>query len=170
MCAILPAIATGLSLFQGLAMRSAAQDVANQTYETALQDVREGERSRSMQTTAEGERLKATKASERQKAQQIALQGRRAGASLKARGQFGNNLNLLLRDEGMKTGNRINAINQSVESFARQSGRRVQGIDAQFRQRRNVAQSRVNKAYAQVPGLTSTLLGAASSSLPFFET
>ena len=70
MCAILPAIATGLSLFQGLAMRSAAQQQAKQTYQTESENMRRADEAASRQTTAEGERLKATRASEAQKAQQ----------------------------------------------------------------------------------------------------
>ena len=70
-------------------------------------------------------------------------------------------------DEGRQTGNRINSINQSIESFTRQSGRRVQGIYAQRDQRRAASQSNINQAYSQIPSLTSTLLGAGSSVLPF---
>ena len=170
MCAVLPAIATGLSLFSGLAMRNAAQQQARQTYQTEVENVRRADEAANRQATAEGERLKATRASEAQKTQQISLAGRRArGAIRAAEGRSGNVMTALLMDEGRKTGNQINSINQSIESFARQSGRRVQGIYAQRDQRRASSQSNVNQAYSKVPSLTATLLGAGSSALPFVE-
>ena len=168
MCAVLPLVATGLGLFQGLAMRSAAQQQADQTYQTASENVRRQDDSASKQTTAEGERLKATTASQRQKQQQIGLAGMRArGAISASEGRSGNVLSALLMNEGRETTGKVDSINQSIESFARQSGRRVEGIYAQRDQRRSTSQSRVNEAYAKVPSLTSTLLGAASSGLQF---
>ena len=166
MCAIVPAIATGLGLFQGLAMRNAAKRQAQQTYTTESENMRRADEAASRQTTAEGERLKATRASEAQKAQQVSLAGRRARGKISAvEGRSGNLMSTLLMDESRQTDNRINSINQSLESFTRQSGRRVQGIYAQRDQRRAASQSRINQAYSQIPSLTSTLLGAGSSAL-----
>ena len=168
MCAVLPVVAGGLSLFSGLAMRNAAKQQAQQTYRTESENMRRADEAASRQTTAEGERLKATRASEAQKAQQVSLAGRRARGKVSAlEGRSGNLMATLLMDEGRQTGNRINSINQSIESFTRQSGRRVQGIYAQRDQRRAASQSNINQAYSQIPSLTSTLLGAGSSVLPF---
>ena len=43
MCAIVPAIATGLGLFQGLAMRNAAKRQAEQTPQTEYANIRSQE-------------------------------------------------------------------------------------------------------------------------------
>ena len=170
MCAIPAIAAASISLFQGLAMRNAAQQQAKQTYQTETENMRRQDAAASRQTTAEGERLKATRASEAQKAQLISLAGRRARGAISAtEGRSGNLMSALLMDEGRKTGNQINSINQSIDSFTRQSGRRVQGIYAQRDQRRAASQSNINKAYASVPSLAGTLLGAGSAALPYID-
>ena len=60
MCAVLPAIGVGLSLFQGLAMRGAAQDQADQTYQTASENVRRADEAKNLKVTAEGQKTKET--------------------------------------------------------------------------------------------------------------
>ena len=171
MCAIPAIAAAGLSLFSGLAMRDAAKQQAQQTYRTESENMRRTDDAASRQTTAEGERLKATRASEAQKAQQVTLAGRKARGKVSAvEGRSGNLMATLLMDEGRQTSNRINSINQSLESFTRQSGRRVQGIYAQRDQRRAASQSNINQAYASVPSLAGTLLGAGSAALPYIDT
>ena len=168
---VLPAVAVGLSLFQGLAMRSAAQDEARQIAKTERQNMVRAEESASKQVTAEGQKLSATQASEAQKAQRRRIAGiENIGKVKTLEGKGGNLMASLLMNEGRKTGDEINTINQSIESFARQSGRRVEGIYAQRDQRRSTSQSRVNQAYARIPSLTATLLGAGSAALPYIET
>ena len=60
------------------------------------------------------------------------------------------------------------AINQTLESATRQYRRNVQGLVAERDSRRNQIQSQINRAYNQIPSLSSVILGAASQGLSTF--
>ena len=112
---VLPAVAVGLSLFQGLAMRSAAQDEARQIAKTERQNMVRADESASKQVTAEGQKLSATQASEAQKAQRRRIAGiENIGKVKTLEGKGGNLMASLLMNEGRKTGDEINTINQSL--------------------------------------------------------
>ena len=171
MCAPLGAAALpfaaslGIGLIGGLAQRSAAQQRARQTYQTALQANQSAEQSFANQQSALGSRLKEEQATTAQIRLAKTIQGLQARGAIRASERAGLTVNLLLSDQERQTANAREALNQTLESATRQYRRNTQGLEAQRDNRRNQLQSQVNQAYNQIPSLSSIILGTATQGL-----
>ena len=163
MCSLAAGISGGLNLFQGLAMRGAAKDAAEQTAEQEKTGVKSAEDSKRNQQLALSEQ-KASK--EKQEAQNVFAKNidiLKAQSALLASGQAGNNINLLFADLGRQGGNFRESIRQDLESFSRQYDRNIQGTESEIQNIRNRLRSNTITAYNQIPSTGSIILGAATS-------
>lgn len=167
MCAALPAIATGLSLFSGLAMRSAAQQQASQTYQTEVQNVKAAEAARNLKVTTAGQNFKQQQAETAMKRQQATLEARKKVGALEASGISGNLLSTLTGEAQREGGNVVNNLNRSSAAQRRNLGLQVQGYDAELGRTISAGQSRVNQAYGQIPSITQIALGVGSKALTY---
>ena len=163
MCSLAAAVGGGLSLFQGLAMRGAAKDKANQTYQQELEGTQSAEDSKRNQQLALSERKAANENKEAQNVFAKNAEILKAQSSLLASGQAGNNINILFADLGRQGGNFRESVRQDLESFSRQYDRDIQGTEAEYQNIRNRLRSNTIQAYNQIPSTGSILLGAASS-------
>lgn len=167
MCAVLPLVATGLGLFQGLAMRSAAQQKADQTYQTELTNAKNAEDARNLKVTTAGQNLKTKEALTAQKRQQASLQTKQKVGSLEASGIGGNVLALLTGEaqrEGANVGNNLNISNAAQR---KNLGLEVRGYDAQLGRQLSAGQSNINQAYNEIPSMTQIALGVGSKALTY---
>ena len=163
MCSIPTGISGGLNLFQGLAMRGAAKDAAEQTAEQERTGVKSAEDSKRNKQLALSEQ-KASK--EKQEAQNVFAKNidiLKAQSALLSSGQAGNNINLLFADLGRQGGNFRESIRQDLESFSRQYDRNIQGTESEYQNIRNRLRSNTITAYNQIPSMGSIVLGAATS-------
>lgn len=163
MCSLAAGISGGLNLFQGLAMRGAATDAAEQTAEQEKTGVKSAEDSKRNQQLALSEQ-KASK--EKQEAQNVFAKNidiLKAQSALLASGQAGNNISLLFADLGRQGGNFRESIRQDLESFSRQYDRNIQGTESEYQNIRNRLRSNTITAYNQIPSMGSIVLGAATS-------
>ena len=163
MCSIAAAVGGGLALFQGLAMRGAAKDTAEQTAEQEKTGVKSAEDSKRNQQLSLSERKAANENKEAQNIFAKNIEILKAQSSLLASGQAGNNINLLFADLGRQGGNFRESVRQDLESFSRQYDRDIQGTEAEYQNIRNRLRSNTIQAYNQIPSTGSILLGAASS-------
>ena len=167
MCAVLPAIATGLGLFQGLAMRSAAQQKAEQTYETESTNMRGAEKARDLKVTIAGQNLKAKEAEAAMQRQAADLKTKRQVGTLEASGISGNLLSTLTREaesEGASLGFNLDRSNKALR---RNLGLETKAFDAELGRRRSASQSNINQAYNEIPSLSQIALGAGSKALTY---
>ena len=167
MCAVLPAIGVGLSLFQGLAMRTAAQQQADQTYQTELTNAKNAEDARNLKVTTAGQNLKTKEALTAQKRQQASLDTKQKVGALQASGIGGNLLGLLTGEaqrEGANVGNNLNISNAAQR---KNLGLEVRGYDAQLGRQLSAGQSNINQAYNQIPSMTQIALGVGSKALTY---
>jgi len=163
MCSLAAGISGGLNLFQGLAMRGAAKDAAEQTAEQEKTGVKSAEDNKRNKQLALSEQ-KASK--ENQEAQNIFAKNieiLKAQSTLLSSGQAGNNINLLFADLGRQGGNFRESIRQDLESFSRQYDRNIQGTESEYQNIRNRLRSNTITAYNQIPSTGSIILGAATS-------
>lgn len=167
MCAIVPAIATGLGLFQGLAMRNAAKQQAEQTAQTEYANIRSQEDAKNLKVTTAGQNLKDKEAAKARKSQAASLVTRQKVGSLQASGIAGNLLATLTGEQQREGANIQNNLNISRNTLRRNLGLEVRGYEAEASGRRNQSISNVNQAYAQVPSMTQTLLGVGSQALTY---
>ena len=166
MCSPLVAVSAGLSLFSGLALRSAKQEQARQTYQNAVTASQSVDESFANQQSALGARLKEEQASAAQKRLAKSIKGLEAKGALKTRpGIAGNLVALLDNNIDRQTANSRESINQSLESFTRQYRRNVQGLEIQRDSKRNRLQDSVNEAYNQIRSLSSVILDTATQGL-----
>ena len=161
MCAI--AASVGLSLFQGLAMRSAATQAAEDTAEIERQGVKSAEDAKRNKQLALAEQKQAKKAQEAQNVFAKNIESLQATKALLATGQVGNTMNLLVMDQARQAGNYRESVRQTLESFARQYDRNIQSTESEYQGIRNRLRSRTINAYNQIPSTGSILLGAATS-------
>ena len=167
MCAVVPAIATGLSLFSGLAMRSAAQQQARQTYETESANVKAADAARNLKVTTAGQNFKQQQAETAMKRQKAMLDARKKLGAIEASGISGNLLSTLTGEVKMEEGNVVNNLNRSNIALRRNLGLQVQGYDAELGRKISAGQSRVNQAYGQIPSITQIALGVGSKALTY---
>ena len=163
MCSLAAGISGGLKLFEGLAMRGAAKDAAEQTAEQEKTGVKSAEDNKRNKQLALSEQ-KASK--ENQEAQNIFAKNieiLKAQSTLLSSGQAGNNINLLFADLGRQGGNFRESIRQDLESFSRQYDRNIQGTESEYQNIRNRLRSNTITAYNQIPSTGSIILGAATS-------
>ena len=164
MCSLVAASA-GISLFQGLAMRGAAQDAAEQAYQTELAGVANAETDKRNKQAALMEQQSDKEKSSAQDKFAKSIDALRARASLLASERSGVSFNLILQDNERQAANYRESIRQSLESARRQHKRSIQQTEAQYQSIRNQYRSQTQEAYNQIPSLGSILLGAASSGL-----
>ena len=164
MCSLVAASA-GISLFQGLAMRGAAQDAADQAYQTEVAGVANAETDKRNKQAALMEQQSDKEKSSAQDKFAKSIDALRARASLLASERSGVSFNLILQDNERQAANYRESIRQSLESARRQHKRSIQQTEAQYQSIRNQYRSQTQEAYNQIPSLGSILLGAASSGL-----
>jgi len=164
MCNLVAASA-GISGLQGLAMRGAAQDAADQAYQVELAGVANAEVNKRNQQAALAEQLSDKAKITAQDKFAKSIDALRARASLLASERSGVSFGLILQDNERQAANYRESIRQSLESARRQHKRSIQQTEAQYQNIRNQYRSRTQEAYNQIPSLGSVLLGAASSAL-----
>ena len=164
MCSLVAASA-GISLFQGLAMRGAAQDAANQAYQVEVAGVANAETDKRNKQAALMEQQSDKEKTSAQDKFAKTIDALRARASLLASERSGVSFGLILQDNERQAANYRESIRQSLESARRQHKRSIQQTEAQYQSIRNQYRSQTQQAYNQIPSLGSILLGAASSGL-----
>ena len=164
MCNLVAASA-GISLFQGLAMRSAAQDAADQAYQVEVAGVANAETDKRNKQAALMEQQSDKEKTSAQDKFAKSIDALRARASLLASERSGVSFGLILQDNERQAANYRESIRQSLESARRQHTRSIQQTEAQYQNIRNQYRSQTQQAYNQIPSLGSVLLGAASSGL-----
>ena len=155
----------GLTAANAFAQRSAAQSVANQTYNQALIAQQSAEDSKRLQQQALAEQKSET---EKSKAQDIFaknIEALQASRSIIASEQAGTTIGLLLMDQERQAANYRESVNQTLESARRQYDRNILATEADYKNRINQLQSNVNRAYNQIPTLGSVLLNTAVTGL-----
>lgn len=163
MCSIPAAIGGGLSLFQGLAMRGAAKDKAEQIAQQEVEGIQSAEDNKRQQQLAlsEGKQEKTVAARQDQFAKRIDTLV--ATKALLAKGQAGNTTNLLVMDQIRQGANYNEKIRQSIESMNRQYLFDIKSTEAEYQGIRNRLRSNTINAYNAIPSTGSILLGAATS-------
>ena len=164
MCNLVAASA-GISLFQGLTMRSAAQDAADQAYQVEVAGVANAETDKRNKQAALMEQQSDKEKTSAQDKFAKSIDALRARASLLASERSGVSFGLILQDNERQAANYRESIRQSLESARRQHTRSIQQTEAQYQNIRNQYRSQTQQAYNQIPSLGSVLLGAASSGL-----
>ena len=164
------AASLGLNLATGLAGRAAAQQAAEQQYQSALITNQAAEQALTDQQEAVAANLKETRAASAQEKLAKTIQMLQAKGAIRATERAGLTVNLLLADQERQSANARESINQTLESISRQYTRNVKGLVAQRDNRRNQLQSNINQAYNQIPSLGSVLLNVASTGLSNYGT
>jgi len=164
MCSLVAASA-GISLFQGLAMRGAAQDAADQAYQTEVAGVANAETDKRNKQAALMEQQSDKEKTSAQDKFAKRIDSLRTRASLLASERSGVSFGLILQDNERQAANYRESIRQSLESARRQHKRSIQQTQAQYQNIRNQYRSQTQQAFNQIPSLGSVLLGAASSGL-----
>ena len=165
MCSVPAAISGGLSLFQGLAMRGAAKDKAQQTYQQEVEGTQSAEDNKRNKQLGLSEGLEEKKVSARQDKFAKRIETLVATKALLAKGQAGNTTNLLVMDQARQGANYNEKIRQSIESMDRQYLFDVKETEAEYQGIRNRYRANTINAYNQIPSLGSILLNAAGSGL-----
>ena len=165
MCSPLVALSAGLSAFQGLAMRSAAQDAAEQAYQVELAGIANAEVDKRNKQAALMEQQSDKEKITAQDKFAKSIDALRARAALLASERSGISFGLILQDNERQAANYRESLRQSLESARRQHKRSIQQTQAQYQSIRNQYRSQTQQAYNQIPSLGSKLLGAASSGL-----
>ena len=163
MCVLAASIAVNLA--SGLAMRSAAQQAAEQTYQSAVRSNQSAEQSFALQQEATAAQLRETRASSAQEKLAKTIQGLQARGRIRASERAGLTVRLLTADAERQAANARESINQSLESATRQYTRNIRGLESQRDTRRNQLQSQINQAYNQIPSLGSIILNTAAQGL-----
>ena len=163
MCSIPAAIGGGLALFQGLAMRGAAKDKANQTFQQEVEGTQSADDYKRNKQLALSEGKQEKKAAARQDKFAKRIDTLVATKALLAKGQTGNTTNLLVMDEIRQGANYNEKIRQSIESMDRQYLFDIKSTEAEYQGIRNRLRSNTINAYNQIPSTGSILLGAATS-------
>ena len=164
MCSLVAASA-GISLFQGLAMRGAAQDAASQAFEVEKEGVANAETDKRNKQAALAEQLDDKNKTSAQDKFAKRIDSLRARASLLATGKSGVSFGLILQDNERQAANYRESIRQSLESARRQHTRSLQQTESQYQSIRNQYRSQTQQAYNQIPSLGSIILGAGASAL-----
>jgi hypothetical protein len=163
MCSIAAGISGGLSLFQGLAMRGAAKENAEGTYQQELQGTQSAEDNKRTKQLGLSEGLEEKKVSARQDKFAKTIDTLKATKALLSRGQVGVTTNLLVMDQARQGANYNEKIRQSMESMDRQYLFNVKETEAEYQGIRNRLRSNTIEAYNRIPTTGSILLGAATS-------
>ena len=152
MCSLVAASA-GISLFQGLAMRSAAIDAAEQAYQVEVEGVANAETDKRNKQAALMEQQSDKEKTSAQDKFAKTIDSLRARAALLASERSGVSFGLILRDNERQAANYRESIRQSLESARRQHIRSIQQTEAQYQSIRNQYRSQTQQAYNQIPSL-----------------
>ena len=163
MCSVPAAISGGISLFQGLAMRGAATEQAEGTYQQEVEGTQSAEDNKRQKQMGLSEGLEEKKVSARQDKFAKTIDTLKATKALLSTGQVGNTTNLLVMDQARQGANYNEKIRQSMASMDRQYLFNVKETEAEYQGIRNRLRSNTINAYNQIPTTGSILLGAASS-------
>ena len=161
MCTV--AASVGVSLFQGLAMRSAASKAAADTFEIEKQAVKSAEDAKRNKQLALAEAKQEKTVAARQDQFAKTIDTLVATKALLAKGQVGNTTNLLVMDQARQGATYNEKIRQSIDSMNRQYLFDVEGTEAEYQGIRNRYRSNTINAYNQIPSLGSILLNAATT-------
>ena len=157
MCAI--AASVGLSLFQGLAMRSAATQAAEDTAEIERQGVKSAEDAKRNKQLALAERKQEETVAARQDQFAKRIDTLVATKALLAKGQAGNTTNLLVMDQARQGANYNEKIRQSIESMDRQYLFDIKSTEAEKQEAQNVFAKNIEILQAQKALLASGQAG-----------
>ena len=163
MCSIPAAISGGLNLFQGLAMRGAAKEKAEGTFQQEVEGTQSAEDNKRQQQLSLSEGKQEKKAAARQNKFAKAIDTLVATKALFAKGQSGNTTNLLVMDTVRQGANYNEKIRQSIESMDRQYLFDIKSTEAEYQGIRNRLRSNTINAYNAIPSTGSILLGAVGS-------
>ena len=163
MCSIPAAIGGALSAFQGLAMRGAAKEKAEGTYQQELEGTQSAEDNKRTKQLGLSEGLEEKKVAARQDKFAKRIDTLVKTKALLAKGQAGNTTNLLVMDQARQGANYNEKVRQSIESMDRQYLFDIKSTEAEYQGIRNRLRSNTIEAYNAIPSTGSILLGAASS-------
>ena len=105
MCSVPAAISGGISLFQGLAMRGAATEQAEGTYQQEVEGTQSAEDNKRQKQMGLSEGLEEKKVSARQDKFAKTIDTLKATKALLSTGQVGNTTNLLVIDQARQGAN-----------------------------------------------------------------
>lgn len=163
MCSVPAAISGGISLFQGLAMRGAAKEKAEGTYQQELQGTQSAEDNKRQKQMALSEGKEEKTVAVRQDKFAKRIDTLVATKSLLAKGQTGNTTNLLVMNEIRQGANYNEKMRQSIESMDRQYLFDIKSTEAEKQGIVNRLRSNTINAYNAIPSTSSILLSTASS-------
>ena len=161
-------IGLGLTAANAFLGRSAAQQAARQTYQSALAANKSAEDDKRQQQLALAERKAEQEKSAAQDIFAKNIINLQRSRQILASERAGTTIGLLLQDNERQGANYRESINQSLESMNRQYAFNIQQTEAQFDNRRNDLQSNVNRAYNQIPSLGQTLLNIGTQGVGLY--
>jgi len=161
-------IGLGLTAANAFLGRSAKQQAARQTYQTALAANRSAEENKRQQQLALAERKSEQEKSSFQDIFARNIQALQARSSILSTERAGTSIGLLLRDNERQSANYRESINQSLESMNRQYAFNIEATESQFDSTRNDLQSNINQAYNQIPSRGQTLLNIGTQGVGLY--
>ena len=161
-------IGLGLTAANAFLGRSAAQQAARQTYQSALAANKSAEDDKRQQQLALAERKAEQEKSAAQDIFAKNIINLQRSRQILASERAGTTIGLLLQDNERQGANYREKINQTLESMNRQYAFNIQQTEAQFDNRRNNLQSNINEAYNQVPSLAQTLLNIGTQGVGLY--
>lgn len=158
-------IGLGLTVANSFMQRAAAQDVADQTYQMALEANLSAEDDKRQKQLALAEKKDEEEKAAAQDKFARTIETMNLQESLIASERSGLTTGLLLRDFGLQGANYRESVNQSLESMQRQYLFNIQATESELLNRRNKIQSNINEAYSNIPSLGETLLNIGVGAL-----
>ena len=158
-------IGLGLTVANSFMQRAAAQDSADQTFQTGLQANLSAEDDKRQKQLALSEKKDEEEKAAAQDKFARTIETMNLQESLIASERSGLTTGLLLRDFGLQGANYRESVNQSLESMQRQYLFNIQATESEYLNRRNKIQSNINTAYRNIPSLGETLVNIGVGAL-----
>jgi len=158
-------IGLGLTVANSFMQRAAAQDLADQTFQTGLQANLSAEDDKRQKQLALSEKKDEEEKAAAQDKFARTIETMNLQESLIASERSGLTTGLLLRDFGLQGANYRESVNQSLESMQRQYLFNIQATESEYLNRRNKIQSNINTAYSNIPSLGETLVNIGVGAL-----
>ena len=158
-------IGLGLTVANSFMQRAAAQDSADQTFQTGLQANLSAEDDKRQKQLALSEKKDEEEKAAAQDKFARTIETMNLQESLIASERSGLTTGLLLRDFGLQGANYRESVNQSLESMQRQYLFNIQATESEYLNRRNKIQSNINTAYSNIPSLGETLVNIGVGAL-----
>ena len=158
-------IGLGLTVANSFMQRAAAQDLADQTFQTGLQANLSAEDDKRQKQLALSEKKDEEEKAAAQDKFARTIETMNLQESLIASERSGLTTGLLLRDFGLQGANYRESVNQSLESMQRQYLFNIQATESELLNRRNKIQSNINEAYSNIPSLGETLVNIGVGAL-----